>query len=64
MDVPWDAARDSFSLWEAQGQGKGETVQKGPTYTCEKLAVCPPQRQSLTMLTLRDGIFQLLTSKY
>lgn len=42
MDVPWDAARDSFSLWEAQGQGKGETVQKGPTYTCEKLAVCPP----------------------
>lgn len=48
-------------MWGPQGQGKGETVQKEPTYTCEKLAACSPQRQSLTILTLRGGIFQFLT---
>ena len=48
-------------MWGAQGRGKGETVQKEPTYTCEKLAACSPRRQSLTILTLRGGIFQFLT---
>lgn len=44
------------------GSGGPETVQKEPTYTCEKLPACSPQRPSLTILSLWGGwIFQFST---
>lgn len=58
MDIHKGVALDRYySLWGAQGQEEGEIVQKGCTYTYEKLVMCPLERQTLQCSLLWVEVF-------